>query len=323
MATARKPASRRSAPKKPVSKPRARAQRSSLRAMRVPLLEQRQLDLVGLGLVALGVFLAFPIYLGWDGGAAGHAATRGVAYLVGQVGYGVPAAVVCAGAILVLRPVLPAVRPFRAGALCLFAALTLALAAGTFGARPARPSRRLLGRAVLRGPRRDRRRRAAVRRRDGLLDDRRAHPRRLPLRRRRPAADGRDGLRGPARDRLDARRHDARAEPRRPGSPGPRAARAGRSPPRSPHPRHAASPCARPSPTRARSSCARRTSRHRRSTARRATRTSSARRSTRPISSSTTTSKPAISPRPRSSPTRTTRCPRPTRPPPRSASSAR
>ncbi len=136
MATARKPASRRSAPKKPVSKPRARAQRSSLHAMRVPLLEQRHLDLVGLGLVALGVFLAFPIYLGWDGGAAGHAATRGVAYLVGQVGYGVPAAVVCAGAILVLRPVLPAVRPFRAGALCLFAALTLALAAGTFGLGP-------------------------------------------------------------------------------------------------------------------------------------------------------------------------------------------
>ncbi|MEA2155473.1 MAG: segregation ATPase FtsK/SpoIIIE, family, partial [Solirubrobacteraceae bacterium] len=130
MAAARKPASRRS-PAKP--KPRARARRSSLSAMRVPLLEQRHLDLIGLGLVALGVFLAFPIYLGWDGGAAGHAATRAIAYLVGQVGYGVPAAVVGGGAILVLRPVLPAVRPFRAGAICLFAALTLGLAVGTFG----------------------------------------------------------------------------------------------------------------------------------------------------------------------------------------------
>jgi S-DNA-T family DNA segregation ATPase FtsK/SpoIIIE len=133
MAAARKPASRRPAPK---SKPRARAQRSAVPAMRMPLLGQRQLDLIGLGLVALGVFLAFPVYLRWDGGAAGHAATQGIAYLVGEVGYAVPAAVVLGGAILVLRPVLPAVRPFRAGALCLFAALTLAFAAGTFGLGP-------------------------------------------------------------------------------------------------------------------------------------------------------------------------------------------
>jgi DNA segregation ATPase FtsK/SpoIIIE, S-DNA-T family len=138
MAAARKPASRRS-PAKPT--PRAQARRASLGALRVPLLEQRQLDLVGLGLVALGVFLAFPIYLGWDGGAAGQAATRAIVYCVGQVGYGVPVAVAAGGAILVLRPVLPAVRPFRAGAICLFAALTLALAAGTFGLGP--PGRRV------------------------------------------------------------------------------------------------------------------------------------------------------------------------------------
>jgi DNA segregation ATPase FtsK/SpoIIIE, S-DNA-T family len=36
----------------------------------------------------------------------------------------------------VLRPVLPAVRPFRAGAICLFAALCLGLAAGTLGLGP-------------------------------------------------------------------------------------------------------------------------------------------------------------------------------------------
>jgi S-DNA-T family DNA segregation ATPase FtsK/SpoIIIE len=76
------------------------------------------------------------LYLGWDGGAAGHAAKDGLAYLVGKVSYGVPVAIAAAGAILVLRPVLPAVRPFRSGALCLFAALTLMLAAGTFGIGP-------------------------------------------------------------------------------------------------------------------------------------------------------------------------------------------
>jgi S-DNA-T family DNA segregation ATPase FtsK/SpoIIIE len=133
MAAARKPASRRSSAK---SKPRARARRSSLGALGLPALEQRHLDLIGLGLVAVGVFLAVPLYLGWDGGAAGHAAKDGLVYAVGQVSYAVPVAVVAAGAILVLRPVLPSVRPFRSGALCLFAALTLMLAAGTFGLGP-------------------------------------------------------------------------------------------------------------------------------------------------------------------------------------------
>jgi S-DNA-T family DNA segregation ATPase FtsK/SpoIIIE len=136
MAIRKQAASRRSPAKPAKSAPRARARRAPLRAMRVPRLEQRHLDIIGLGLVALGVFLAFPIYLGWDGGAAGHAATRAIVYCVGQVGYGVPVAVAAGGAILVLRPVLPAVRPFRAGAICLFAALTLALAAGTFGLGP-------------------------------------------------------------------------------------------------------------------------------------------------------------------------------------------
>jgi S-DNA-T family DNA segregation ATPase FtsK/SpoIIIE len=133
MAAARKPASTRSKTK---PKPRARARRSSVDAMKVPLLEQRHLDLIGLGCVAIGVFLAFPVYFGWDGGAAGQAATDGLAYLVGQVALAVPVAIVLAGALFVLRPVLPAVRPFRAGALCLFMSLTLALAAGTFGLGP-------------------------------------------------------------------------------------------------------------------------------------------------------------------------------------------
>ena len=144
MAAARKPASRRpSAPpsaksSKASARPRARAraQRSSLGVLGLPALEQRHRDLIGLALVALGVFLAFPLYLRWDGGAAGHAATDGLAYAVGQVAYAVPVAIVAAGALFVLRPVLPTMRPFRAGAVCLFAALTLMLAAGTFGIGP-------------------------------------------------------------------------------------------------------------------------------------------------------------------------------------------
>ncbi len=142
MAPARKPAPRRS-PAKPSAKPaaakarpRARAQRSSLGALGLPALEQRHMDVIGLGLVALGVFLAFPLYLSWDGGAVGQAATDGLAYAVGQVAYAAPVAIVATGALFVLRPVLPTMRPFRAGGLCLFAALTLMLAAGTFGIGP-------------------------------------------------------------------------------------------------------------------------------------------------------------------------------------------
>jgi DNA segregation ATPase FtsK/SpoIIIE, S-DNA-T family len=116
-----------------------RARRSSVRwsVPALPRLEQRHLDLIGLGLVALGVFGAFVVYLGWDGGKAGAAGVDGLRWLVGAAHYLVPPALIGAGALLVLRPVLPTIRPFRAGGLCLFAALSLALAAGTLGLGPA------------------------------------------------------------------------------------------------------------------------------------------------------------------------------------------
>jgi DNA segregation ATPase FtsK/SpoIIIE, S-DNA-T family len=121
----------------PARKPKPRARRSAPVAWpRLPQLEQRQLDLIGLGLVAAAVFFAFLIWLGWDGGEAGGWAVDGLRRLVGAVHYGVPVALLAAGAILVIRPMLPAVRPFRSGGLCLFAALCLGLAAGTLGVGP-------------------------------------------------------------------------------------------------------------------------------------------------------------------------------------------
>ncbi len=103
---------------------------------KLPQLEQRQLDLIGLGLIALAIFFAFLVYFGWDGGRAGSQAVEGLRWLLGAVHYVVPVALAAAGAILILRPMLPAVRPFRSGAICLFAALTLGLAAGTLGLGP-------------------------------------------------------------------------------------------------------------------------------------------------------------------------------------------
>jgi S-DNA-T family DNA segregation ATPase FtsK/SpoIIIE len=121
----------------PARKRKSRARRSSpLARPRLPTLDQRQLDLIGLGLVAAGVFFAFLIYFGWEGGRGGEWAEDGLRRLIGAVHYGAPVALVATGAILVLRELLPAVRPFRAGGLCLFAATALGLAAGTFGLGP-------------------------------------------------------------------------------------------------------------------------------------------------------------------------------------------
>src|SRR3954454_24998727 len=121
------------------SKPRARARarpRARRSSLHVPVLEQRHLDLIGLAFVALSVFLAFVIYGGWQGGRAGEALVEGLGWLIGTIRYVAPVGIAVAGAVLVLRPVLPAVRPFRSGGACLFAALTLLLAAGTLGLGP-------------------------------------------------------------------------------------------------------------------------------------------------------------------------------------------
>ena len=127
----RRPTSKTQIKAKPRSKPRARRA-----APRLPKLEQRHFDVIGLGLVATAIFFAFVVYLGWDGGQAGDGAVEGLQVLLGAGHYVVPAALMAAGAILVLRPVLPAVRPFKAGAVCLFAAVGLGLAAGTLGIGP-------------------------------------------------------------------------------------------------------------------------------------------------------------------------------------------
>ncbi len=136
-AAARRPrssASRSSAARSPRSRQSARPRaRRAGGASLLPELTPHQLDLLGLGLAALGVFFAFVLYLGAAGGSVGGAASDGLELLLGRVAYAVPVALVIGGLLVVARTLVPAPRPLRTGALCLFAALVLALAAGTLG----------------------------------------------------------------------------------------------------------------------------------------------------------------------------------------------
>jgi DNA segregation ATPase FtsK/SpoIIIE, S-DNA-T family len=110
--------------------------RGFLPRLELPPLGQRHLDLIGLGLVALAAFFACVFYLGWAGGRVGEAMADGLLFLFGGVGYTAPIVLFAAGALLVVRPVLPATHPVKAGTICLVAALTLGLAAGTLGLGP-------------------------------------------------------------------------------------------------------------------------------------------------------------------------------------------
>jgi S-DNA-T family DNA segregation ATPase FtsK/SpoIIIE len=111
---------------------------------RLPVLDQRQRDVLGLALLAAGVFMGFVLYGNWDGGRAGHGIAVALGWTLGRARVLAPVALVIGGGLLLLRPVLPVVRPLRTGSICLFASITLALAAGTLGlssspGRDARP----------------------------------------------------------------------------------------------------------------------------------------------------------------------------------------
>ena len=91
---------------------------------------------LGLALIAVGVFLAGVGYLHWGGGALGDGAMTACRFLFGALGYAVPVALVLAGALVLMRELRPPARPMRTGVICLTAAITLALAAGTLGLGP-------------------------------------------------------------------------------------------------------------------------------------------------------------------------------------------
>jgi DNA segregation ATPase FtsK/SpoIIIE, S-DNA-T family len=113
-----------------------RRSNSSWPPLALPTLEQRHWDLVGLALVAFAAFFACVFYLSWAGGQVGEALANAILFCFGGVGYLAPVALFATGALLIVRPMISALHPLRAGAACLVAALTLGLAAGSLGLGP-------------------------------------------------------------------------------------------------------------------------------------------------------------------------------------------
>ena len=125
--------------RKPKAAPK-RAQRSLLASrpsLRRPNLEAHHLDIIGLGPDRRGRLpgrRGLPRTGAAAPSARGRSATRGSCF--GALGYAVPVALVAGGALVLARELRPPARPMRTGVLCLVAALTLMLAAGTLGLGP-------------------------------------------------------------------------------------------------------------------------------------------------------------------------------------------
>jgi len=138
MATRQKPRQRSGrTPQRKPPPPRARrsllARRPTLRSFAI---EPHHVDILALALIAIGIFLGGVAYVHWAGGALGDGVVRATKYVFGALGYAVPAALVAAGGLILIRELRPPARPLRTGLLCLISALTLALAAGTLGLGP-------------------------------------------------------------------------------------------------------------------------------------------------------------------------------------------
>ncbi|HTC58658.1 MAG TPA: DNA translocase FtsK [Solirubrobacteraceae bacterium] len=109
-------------------------------SLRWPVLSQNQRDVLGLGLAAVGVFMGFVLYGHWDGGKLGQGLASVLGWCFGEARALAPAALLIGGSALLFAQFMPTRRPLRTGGLCLFAAATLALAAGTLGVSSGTPA---------------------------------------------------------------------------------------------------------------------------------------------------------------------------------------
>jgi S-DNA-T family DNA segregation ATPase FtsK/SpoIIIE len=116
----RKPARTRRKPKQ--QRPRAR---QALRPQR-PRSHHRP-ELLGLAMVALGLFLGTLLYAGWSGGVVGEGLTDGFLATIGALSYVMPISLVVLGGLTLASSELVDVRPFRSGLVTLPLGILLAL----------------------------------------------------------------------------------------------------------------------------------------------------------------------------------------------------
>jgi DNA segregation ATPase FtsK/SpoIIIE, S-DNA-T family len=90
---------------------------------------QHHPELVGLGLVALGLFLASILWAGWDGGLVGGGVADGFRSVIGWAAYATPPALVGIGGLMVGKSALVEFRPFRAGEILSAVGLVVTLGA--------------------------------------------------------------------------------------------------------------------------------------------------------------------------------------------------
>src|SRR5919109_811819 len=119
--------------KKRTLQPRLPARVRRRARKRKPRSEQHH-ELSGLGLVALGVFLASMLYLGWSGGMVGGWVAEAFTATVGVGAYAAPVVFVTVGALMVARSALVDVRPFRTGMIVTGLGLLAALGSAHGGA---------------------------------------------------------------------------------------------------------------------------------------------------------------------------------------------
>src|SRR5262245_555286 len=84
-------------------------------------------ELIGLGLAAVGLFLAAVLYAGWNGGYVGAAIADALRAVVGGTTYALPVALCTVGGLMLARSALVDVRPFRTGAAITLLGLVLVL----------------------------------------------------------------------------------------------------------------------------------------------------------------------------------------------------
>ncbi len=91
-------------------------------------------ELVGLGMVAIGLFLASLLYLGWDGGPVGGTLVDWLDSAIGGASYAAPVVLACVGGLMLFRSALVDVRPFRTGLVVWLGGLMIVLGADHGGA---------------------------------------------------------------------------------------------------------------------------------------------------------------------------------------------